>query len=117
MYLLYFIILVLAFILNIFIVTNSVHKDVGVAPVIQLVFIVPIFIISSAIFYFTKTSNLSTNYHILLPFLIEIIIFAFTKELFGIFKKDGFLTRFYILSIALATIIGYLLHYFFPKFF
>lgn len=121
MYFLYLIITVLAFIFNIFIVTNSTSgKQVGIAPVIQLVFIIPIFISCSLIFYFTKNTNLGQNYqhlYILLPFLLEIAYFAFTKDLFSIFKADGFVIRSYVLSIGLATITVFFINWLFIKIF
>lgn len=121
MYFLYLAIAVLAFIFNIFIVTNSLAGgQVGIAPVIQLVFIIPIFIICSLIYYFTKSTSFGTNYqhfYILLPFLLEIAYFAFTKDLFDIFKADGFVIRSYVLSIGLATIATYVLHWLFLKIF
>lgn len=119
MYFLYLVIAILAFIFNIFIVTKSpAGGQVGIAPVIQLVFIIPIFIICSLIFFFTKNTNFGQNYqylYILLPFLLEIAFFAFTKDLFSIFKADGFVTRSYVLSIGLATIAIYILHWLYLK--
>lgn len=121
MHFLYLAIGVLAFIFNIFIVTNSTSSDqVGIAPVIQLVFIIPIFIICSLTFYFTKNTNFGQTYqhfYILLPFLLEIIFFAFTKDLFSMFKADGFVTRSYVLSIGLATIATFFLNWLFVKIF
>jgi hypothetical protein len=123
MYFLYLAIAVLAFIFNIFIVTNSTTQtdgQMGIVPVVQLVFIIPIFIICSLIFYFTKNTNFGlNNYHfyILLPFLLEIIFFAFTKDLFSMFKADGFVTRSYVLSIGLATIATFFLNWLFVKIF
>lgn len=121
MYFLYLIIAVLAFIFNILIVTNSTTQtdgQMGIVPVVQLVFIVPIFIICSLIFYFTKNTNFGKNYqylYILLPFLLEIIFFACTKDLFSLFKADGFVTRSYVLSIGLATIATFFLNWLFVK--
>lgn len=121
MYFLYFAIAVLAFIFNIFIVSNSTAGgQVGIAPVIQLVFIIPIFIICSLVYYFTKSTNFGTNYqhfYILLPFLLEIAYFVFTKDLFGIFKADGFVIRSYVLSIGLATITAFSLNWLYLKIF
>lgn len=123
MYFLYLAIAVLAFIFNIFIVTNSTTQtdgQMGIVPVVQLVFIIPIFIICSLIFYFTKNTNFGQNYqhlYILLPFLLEIIFFAFTKDLFNMFKSDGFVTRSYVLSIGLGTIATYILHWLYLKIF
>jgi hypothetical protein len=121
MYLLYISIAVLAFIFNVLIVTNNKTQtdgQMGIVPIVQLVFIIPIVIICSVIFYFTKNTSFGLNYYqffILLPFLLEISFFAFTKDLFGIFKADGFVTRSYILSIGLATIITCFLNWFFVK--
>ena len=121
MYFLYLAIAVLAFIFNILIATSSTAgRKVGIAPVIQLVFIIPIFISCSLIFYFTKNTNLGQNYqnlYFLLPFLLEITYFAFTKDLFGIFKADGFVIRSYVLSIGLATITTFFLNWLFIKIF
>ena len=122
MHLLYLAIVILAFIFNVLIITNNnqVDSQVGVAPVIQLVFIIPIFIICSLIFYFTKNTSFGLNYkhfYILLPFLLEITFFAFTKDLFSIFKSDGFVTRSYVLSIGLATIAVFFLNWLFVKIF
>lgn len=121
MYFLYFAIAVLAFIFNIFIVTNSTAGGkVGVAPVIQLIFIIPIFVICSLIFYFTKNTSFGLNYqyfYILLPFLLEIIYFAFTKDIFDIFKADGSVIRSYVLAIGLATITTFFLNWLFIKIF
>lgn len=123
MHFLYLAIAVLAFIFNIFIVTNSTTQtdgQMGIVPVVQLVFIIPIFIICSLIFYFTNTTNFGQNYqhlYILLPFLLEIIFFAFTKDLFSMFKADGFVTRSYVLSIGLATIATFFLNWLFVKIF
>lgn len=121
MYLLYLAIAVLAFIFNIFIVTNSTAGgQVGIAPIVQLVFIIPIFIICSLIFYFTKNTNFGQHYqfcYILLPFLLEISFFAFTKDLFSMFKTDGFVTRSYVLSIGLATVTVFFLNWLFIKIF
>ena len=123
MYFLYIAIAVLAFIFNILIVTNSKTQtdgQMGIVPVVQMVFIIPIFIISSAIFYFTKNTSFGLSYqhlYILLPFLLEILFFAFTKDLFGIFKADGFVTRSYVLSISLATIAAFFLNWLYVKIF
>jgi hypothetical protein len=122
MYFLYLSIVILAFIFNIFLVTqsNQPKSEVGIGPIIQLVFAIPILIISCAIFYFTKNTSLATNsqgLYILLPFLIEIVIFAFTKELFSVFKADGFLIRSYIYAIILATIIVCFLNWVWVKVF
>lgn len=121
MYFLYLAIAVLAFIFNILIVTSSTAgRKVGIAPIIQLVFIIPIFISCSLIFYFTKDTSLGQDYqhlYILLPFLLEITHFAFTKDLFGIFKADGFVIRSYVLSIGLATLATYGLHWLYLKIF
>ncbi|MFN3490395.1 MAG: hypothetical protein ACK4YV_14740 [Emticicia sp.] len=121
MYFLYLAIAILAFIFNIFIVTNSpAGGQVGIAPVIQLVFIIPIFIICSLVYYFTKSTNFGSNYqhfYILLPFLLEITYFAFTKDLFDIFKADSFVTRSYVLSIGLATIAVFCLNWLYLKIF
>ncbi|GAB2625654.1 hypothetical protein GCM10027035_21680 [Emticicia sediminis] len=123
MYFLYLAIGVLAFIFNILIVTNSktqTDAQMGIVPVVQLVFIIPIFIIYSLIFYFTKNTNFGQNYqylYILLPFLLEMIFFAYTKDLFSLFKADGFVTRSYILSIGLATIATFFLNWLFIKIF
>lgn len=123
MYFLYLAIAVLAFIFNILIVTNSktqTDAQMGIVPVVQLVFIIPIFIICSLIFYFTKETNFGSNnqyLYILLPFLLEIIFFAFTKDLFSIFKTDGFVTRSCILSIVLATAIVFFINWLFVKIF
>lgn len=118
MYLLYFSIAVLAFIFNIFIATNSKDSQMGVVPVVQLVFIIPIFVICSLIFYFTKNTSFGQNYlhfYILLPFLLEIAYFAFTKDLFDIFKADGFVVRSYIIAIVLATVAAYFLQWLYLK--
>ena len=123
MYFIYIAIAVLAFIFNIFIVTNSKTQtdgQMGVVPVVQMVFIIPIFIISSLIFYFTKNTSFGLNYqyfYILLPFLLEILFFAFTKDLFGIFKADSFVTRSYVIAISLATIAVFFLNWLFVKIF
>ena len=123
MYFLYLIIVVLAFIFNILIVTSSTTQtdgQMGIVPVVQLVFIIPIFIICSLIFYFTKNTNFGQNYqylYILLPFLLEIIFFAFTKDLFSMFKADGFVTRSYVLSIGLGTIATFVLYWLYLKIF
>lgn len=121
MYFLYLAIAVLAFMFNILIVTSSTAGGkVGIAPVIPLVFIIPIFISCSLIYYFTKNTSFGQNYqhfYILLPFLLEITYFAFTKDLFGIFKADGFVIRSYVLSISLATIATYGLHWLYLKIF
>lgn len=121
MYFIYISIAVLAFIFNIFIATNSKTADqMGVAPVIQLVFIIPIFILSSLFFYFTKNTSFGINYrhfYILMPFLLELLFFAFTKDLFDIFKADGFLTRSYVISISLATVAVFCLNWLFVKIF
>jgi hypothetical protein len=89
-------------------------------PVVQMVFIIPIFIICSLVFYFTKNTSFGLSYHhfyILLPFLLEILFFAFTKDLFGIFKADGFVTRSYVIAISLATIAVYFLNWLYVKIF
>lgn len=123
MYFLYLAIVVLAFISNILIVTSSTTQtdgQMGIVPVVQLVLIIPIFIICSLIFYFTKNTNFGKSYqylYILLPFLLEIIFFAFTKDLFSMFKADGFVTRSYVLSIGLATIATFFLNWLFVKIF
>jgi hypothetical protein len=123
MYFLYLAIAVLAFIFNIFIVTNNKTQtdgQMGIVPVVQMVFIIPIFIICSLIFYFTKNTSFALNnqsLYILLPFLLEILFFAFTKDLFSMFKSDGFITRSYIYSIGLATIATYFIHWFYVKIF
>lgn len=123
MYFLYLITAALTFIFNILIVTNSTTQtdgQMGIVPVVQLVFIIPIFIICSLIFYFTKNTNFGQNYqylYILLPFLLEMIFFAYTKDLFSLFKADGFVTRSYILSIGLATIATFFLNWLFIKIF
>jgi hypothetical protein len=123
MYFLYITIAVLAFIFNILIVTNSKTQtdgQMGVVPVVQMVFIIPIFIICSLVFYFTKNTSFGLSYqhfYILLPFLLEILFFAFTKDLFGIFKTDGFVTRSYVIAISLATIAVYFLNWLYVKIF
>jgi hypothetical protein len=123
MYFIYIAIAVLAFIFNIFIATNSnaqTDGQMGVVPVVQMVFIIPIFIICSLIYYFTKNTSFGLNYqqfYILLPFLLEIIFFAITKDLFGIFTKDGFVTRSYVIAIGLATIATYFLNWILLKIF
>ncbi len=123
MYFIYIAITVLAFIFNILIVTNSKTQtdgQMGVVPVVQMVFIIPIFIICSLIFYFTKNTSFGLSYqhfYILLPLLLEVLFFAFTKDLFSIFKADGFVTRSYILSIGLATIAVFFLNWLYMKIF
>lgn len=123
MYFLYLAIAILAFVFNILIATNSKGQSngtMGVVPVVQLVFIIPIFVISSLIFYFTQSTSLGIDYqhlYILVPFLLEILFFAFTKELFTIFKADGFIIRSYILAIGLASITVFFLNWLFVKIF
>ncbi len=120
MYFLYLGIVILAFIINVLIITQSSKSDIGVAPVIQMVMVVPILIISAAIFFFTKDTTFAQNsrgLYILLPFLLEIAYFAFTKDLFAIFKTDGFLIRSYIYAIGLATISVYFLNWIWVKVF
>lgn len=110
----YFILLgivILAFILNILIITKSSYpgSEVGVGPIIQLIVAIPLFLISALVYYFTK--NLEINFWILLlPLFLEIAYFAFTKDLFNIFGKDNgaFLIRSYIYAIALSTAVGVL---------
>lgn len=110
----YFILLgivILAFILNILIITKSSYpgSEVGVGPVIQLIVTIPLFLISALVYYFTK--NLQINFWILLlPLFLELAYFAFTKDLFSIFGKDSgsFLIRSYVYAISLGTIVGVL---------
>lgn len=110
----YFILLgivILAFILNILIITKSSYpgSEVGVGPVIQLIVTIPLFLISALVYYFTK--NLQINFWILLlPLFLELAYFAFTKDLFSIFGKDSgsFLIRSYVYAISLGTIVGML---------
>jgi hypothetical protein len=120
MYYYFLTIAVLAFIFNIFFITQSSQSqsEVGVAPVVQLVFIIPIFVLSSLIFYFFQNTNFGINHKglfLLLPFVLEMLYFAYTKDLFMIHKADvgGFLTRSYVYSICLATIAGGLLRWIF----
>jgi hypothetical protein len=120
MYYLYIGIVILAFIFNILIITQSSKPDIGVAPVIQMVMAIPILIISAAIFYFTKETTFTQNSHglyILLPFLLEIAYFTFTKDIFSVFKADGFLIRSYVYAIGLATIAVYFLNWIWMKVF
>ncbi len=123
MYFLYLAIAILAFVFNMLIATSSKKQaddTMGVVPVVQLVFIIPIFVISSLIFYFTQSTSLGIDYqhlYILVPFLLEILFFAFTKELFTIFKADGFIIRSYILAIGLASITVFFLNWLFVKIF
>lgn len=112
MYKFFLAISVLAFIFNIFLITqsNQAKSEVGVAPIIQLVFIVPIFVLSSIIFFFTQNTKVgidSRGLFLLIPFLLEVIYFAYTKDLFSVFSKetDGFLVRSYLYSIGLATMV------------
>jgi uncharacterized membrane protein len=110
----YFILLgivVLAFVSNIFIITQSSYpgSEVGVGPVIQLVIAIPLLLISALVYYFTK--NMQINFWILLlPMFLELAYFAFTKDLFGMFGKDSgsFLIRSYVYAIALSTVAGIL---------
>jgi hypothetical protein len=120
MYYYFLTIAVLAFIFNIFFITQSSQSksEVGVAPVVQLVFIIPIFVLSSLIFYFFQNTNFGINHRglfLLLPFVLEMLYFAYTKDLFAIHKADtsGFLIRSYFYSICLATIVGGLLRWIF----
>ncbi len=110
----YFILLgivILAFILNILIITKSSYlgSEVGVGPVIQLVIAIPLLLISALVYYFTK--NMQINFWILLlPLFLELAYFAFTKDLFSMFGKDSgsFLIRSYVYAIALSTVVGIL---------
>lgn len=110
----YFILLgivILAFVFNIFIVTNSSYpgSEVGVGPVIQMVIAIPLLLISALVYYFTKNQNINF-WILLLPLFLELAYFAFTKDLFSMFGKDSgsFLIRSYVYAIALSTIAGIL---------
>jgi uncharacterized membrane protein len=108
----YFILLgivALAFVFNIFIVTQSSYpgSEVGVGPVIQMVIAIPLLLISALVYYFTKNQNINF-WILLLPLFLELAYFAFTKDLFSMFGKDSgsFLIRSYVYAITLSTSLG-----------
>jgi hypothetical protein len=121
MYIFYLIIVVLAFGINIYLSTRTPKADggqSGVAPVIQMVIAIPIFLGSSLIFFLLHNTEVVKDFPAIfigLPFILEIVYFTFTKDIFKIFSSDfdGKLIRSYVLSIGLATAIGYVLYSFF----
>lgn len=121
-YLLYFFIVILAFIFDFIFVTNSSLSDAQtpLVPFVQLIFGIPLMLISSIIFYFTKNTDFAIHYnwvYLLIPFLLEIIFFAVTKELFTFFKPEAVLLRCFVYAIGLATIVVYFFNWLYVKFF
>lgn len=118
MYVFYLIIVVLAFVINIYLSTRTPKADggqSGVAPVVQMVIAIPIFLGSSLIFFLLHNTELAKDFpsiFILLPLILEVVYFTFTKDIFSILNSDfgGTLIRSYISSIGLATVIGYILY-------
>ncbi|MEA5459798.1 hypothetical protein VB796_12145 [Arcicella sp. LKC2W] len=118
MYIFYLIIVVLAFVINIYLSTRTPKADggeSGVAPVVQMVIAIPIFLGSSLIFFLLHNTEIAKDFPVIfisLPLILEIVYFTFRKDIFKIFSSDfgGTLIRSYVSSIGLATIIGYVLY-------
>ncbi|PWK17017.1 hypothetical protein LV89_04571 [Arcicella aurantiaca] len=118
MYIIYLIIVVLAFVINIYLLTKNPKADggqSGVAPVVQMVIGLPMFLGSSLIFFLLHNTEVAKDFpaiFIPLPLILEIVYFTFTKDIFKIHSPDfdGKLIRSYVVSTALATVIGYVLH-------
>lgn len=107
-------VVLLAFLLNIVVVTRSRYpgKEVGVAPVVQLVLAGPLFLLSAAVLFLTRDLGVHTRQWILLlPLVLQLAYFLYTGDLRTFFQSDagGFLTRSFIGSIAAATVIAYAL--------
>ena len=104
-------IVVLAFLINIVLVTRSHFSggEVGVAPVVQAVLAVPLLLLSAAVLFLTRDLGWHTRQWILLlPLVLQLAYFLYTGDLRAFFQPGagGFLTRSFIGSIAAATAIG-----------
>ncbi|MFP8779422.1 hypothetical protein [Hydrogenophaga sp. RWCD_12] len=102
---------VLAFLINIVLVTRSRFPggEVGVAPVVQAALAVPLFLVSAAVLFLTRDLGWHTRQWILLlPLVLQLAYFLYTGDLRTFFKPDagGFLTRSFIGSIAASTVIA-----------
>lgn len=120
MYFLYLGIVILAFLLSIYFISNSSQypaSQVGVGPIVQLAFAVPIFVVSCILFYYLGNSKnpFLSNFHLLfVPLVLELGFFGFTKQLKGFFKKEAgsFLIRSYVYSMVVATLVMMVINYF-----
>lgn len=111
-------IVLLAFVINILLVTKSSRpaSEVGAAPVVQMVLAIPLFLISAIVFFFTKDLETNTRLLVLLlPLILQLAYFAFTKDLFSIFGKDNgaFVIRSYVYAMGLSTALGVLIAWIF----
>lgn len=102
---------VLAFLINIVLVTRSRFSgsEVGVAPVVQGALAVPLFLVSAAVLFLTGDLGWHTRqWVLLLPLALQLAYFLYTGDLRAFFKPDagGFLTRSFIASIAAGTVVA-----------
>lgn len=102
---------VLAFLINIVLVTRGRFSggEVGVAPVVQAALAVPLFLVSAAVLFLTRDLGWHTRQWILLlPLVLQLAYFLYTGDLRAFFKPDagGFLTRCFIGSIAAGTAVA-----------
>lgn len=105
-------VVLLAFLLNIVVVTRSPYpgSEVGVAPVVQLVLAGPLFLLSAAVLLLTRDLGVHTRQWILLlPLVLQVLYFGYTKDLLTLFAKGtgGFLIRSFLGAMAASTAIGY----------